>query len=364
MKTIKIVHVSPRFYGNECVIAGGPKYLLYISRALQKGAEALGCQVETSVLSFGKQATIFDSGPHKILHRIIKGDSGRPLTISANDIISSIQDADVVHVHQFLSHACLYVAAHARLLGKCVIGTDHQGEEHYLSYNPEVSGLFDFFHVISDFALNTYKRLIGPVKIIKGPLDTETYKPTLEKQRNPRSVLAVGRLLPHKGFEKIIEALPTGLELTIAGASVDAAYKEFLLSKIQNKNVKIIEGLSDNEVLDLMQRAGVFVHSATYIDYRGKIHTKPEMLGLAPLEALGTGMTTIVSDAGALPELGNLLGCYVFNSVQHLNHLLQSHLDGNLTHHSPESIHASVDAVYGLEIFGRKMLMAIQEYVS
>jgi glycosyltransferase involved in cell wall biosynthesis len=361
MKKIKIIHVTPRFYGNECSIAGGPKYLLYICRALQKGAESLGWNIETSVLSFGKEANVFESGPHRILHKIIKGDPKHPLTISADDIINSLQDADVVHVHQFLSHACLYVAAHARLLGKCIIGTDHQGEEHHLSYNPEVSGIFDFFHSISDFALNTYKRLKGPVKLIKGPLDTETYKPDLQKQRNPRSVLAVGRLLPHKGYEKIIEALPMEMELTIAGALVDVAYREFLFSRIQQKKVKIIEGLSDSEIINLMHTAGIFVHAATYIDFRGKIHTKPEMLGLAPLEALSTGLTTIVSDAGALPELGKLPGCYVFKSVQDLNRLLNAHLDGGLKHPAPEIIHAGVEEVYGLENFGRKMLTELQE---
>ncbi len=363
MKTIKIIHVSPRFYGKECVIAGGPKYLLYICRALQKGAEILGCHVETSVLSFGKQAGVFENGPNRISHRIIAANPAHPWTIPASEIITGIEDADVVHIHQFLSHACLYVAAHARLLGKCVIGTDHQGEEHYLSYNPEIGGMYDFFHIISDFASNTYKRLDGPVKMIKGPVDTEFYKPALEKHRNPRSVLAVGRLLPHKGFEKIIEALPMELELTIAGEPVDAAYREYLFSKIQQKKVKIIENLSDSELLDLMQTAGIFVHAATYIDYRGKIHTKPEMLGLAPLEALSTGLTTIVSDAGALPELGKLPGCHVFKSVQDLNELLKAHLDGRLKKHSPEIIHSGVEEVYGLETFGRKMLIALQEYI-
>ena len=224
-----------------------------------------------------------------------------------------------------------------------------------------MSGLFNFFHPHSDFALNTYKRLKGPVKMIKGPMDTETYKPDLKKQRNPRSVLAVGRILPHKGYEKIIEALPMELELTIAGAPVDSAYREYLFSKIQQKKVKIIEGLSDSEIIDLMHTAGIFVHAATYIDYLGKIHTKPEMLGLAPLEALSTGLTTIVSDAGALTELGKLPGCYVFRSVQDLNRLLKSHLDGGLKHHAPEIIHAGVEEVYGLENFGRKMLTELRE---
>lgn len=363
MKTIKIIHVSPRFYDKKSSIAGGPKYMLYICRALQKGAESLGLRVETSVLSFGKEANVFKIGPYQIHHKIIKGDPYHPGTILAADIIDSLHDADVVHIHQFLSYACLYVAAHARLLGKCVIGTDHQADEHYLSGHHEISGLFDFFHSISDFAENTYKRLSGPIKVIKGPMDTELYKPALEKSRNSRSVLAVGRLLPHKGFEKIIEALPMELELTIAGAPCDSAYKEYLLSKIQNKKIKIVEGLSDSEVLELMQTAGIFVHAATYIDYRGKIHTKPEMLGLAPLEALSTGLTTLVSNAGALPELGRLPGGYVFESVQDLNRLLQAHLEGNLRHYAPHVIHAGVDQIYGLEVFGRHMLTTLQEYL-
>lgn len=153
------------------------------------------------------------------------------------------------------------------------------------------------------------------------------------------------------------------LELTIVGASLDNAYRDYLLSRIQGKKVKLLEGLTDSAVLDLLQTAGIFVDAATYVNYLGGTHPQPELLGLAPLAALSTGLPTLVSDAGALPELTCVPGCYIFQSVSDLNRLLHSHLEGQLPRFDPQTMAASVAEQYGQEGFGRKMLTELQEYL-
>ena len=63
------------------------------------------------------------------------------------------------------------------------------------------------------------------------------------------------------------------------------------------------EKLDDAGLFSLMHRAGLYVHAATHVDYKGGFHLKPELLGLAPLEFLCTGGPAFVSRAGALREL-------------------------------------------------------------
>lgn len=341
MKNIKIVHVLPKES-----LALSDVYLSYMCQALQKGGDLLGRQVNTSIFSF-ENDTVSGNGSAQISHKI-----------PADTLINMLKQVDVVYVHQCLSSASLYIAAHARLLGKCVIGSHYRGGENYLSTYPEIGELFDFFHADSAFAANTYKNLNGCVKVIKGPMNTEKYRPSLQKARNPRLVLAVGKILPHKGFDKIIEALPEELELKIAGTFDENTYREYLFSIIQNKTVKILDNQTDADVLDLMQTAGIFVHADTSFDY-----DNPELLDLPPLEALCIGLPSLVSDIGPLRELVHLPGCYVFDSTQGLSKLLKDHLQGKLPQYEPSTMYAGVVEHYGLKEFGYKMLIEIQRYL-
>lgn len=164
MKALKILQVSPQ--------AADP-YLDYWRRSLQKGGETLGLKIEASVLSVGDhhsdEVSNIRSAPHKML---LKGDADKPWTIAADQLIAALAWAEVIHIHHCLSYFGLTVAAHASLLGKCVMG-EHRGarDEHFLSRCAEVSYLFDFFHSGSEAAAAIYQNLNRPVKIIPTPVD-------------------------------------------------------------------------------------------------------------------------------------------------------------------------------------------------
>jgi glycosyltransferase involved in cell wall biosynthesis len=181
-------------------------------------------------------------------------------------------------------------------------------------------------------------------------VDTTYYCPSEGDEREKGLIVAVGRILPHKGFDRIIRALPKGLKLVIAGTVCDQAYSSMLAELIQSSgsDVVILEGLDDDDIRNLVRKASLFVHASTHVDYRGTYYAKPELLGLAPLEAL-------VSNAGSLPELGAIVGCDVFFSDDDLKKSLASFANGVVSS-PPSSIYESVRKLYGIEQYGEKLL--------
>jgi glycosyltransferase involved in cell wall biosynthesis len=270
----------------------------------------------------------------------------------------TLVDADVVIVHQCLSAFGLFLASHARLAGKLVIGMDHGGGEHPLvNHTAESCLMYHRFLAQSEFAVRAFHDLNVPAKIILGPVDTTYYCPSEGDEREKGLIVAVGRILPHKGFDRIIRALPKGLKLVIAGTVCDQAYSSMLAELIQSSgsDVVILEGLDDDDIRNLVRKASLFVHASTHVDYRGTYYAKPELLGLAPLEALACGTPTLVSNAGSLPELGAIVGCDVFFSDDDLKKSLASFANGVVSS-PPSSIYESVRKLYGIEQYGEKLL--------
>lgn len=352
---MNVVHVSPTYYSANSVIGGGEKYIIYMIRALGLGAAQAHEPVVNSMLAFGEIA-----GDHLLngdIHcRVINGVPWDPHSIRVDELRDSIDQADVVVIHQCLSALGLFVASHAQLDGKYVVGMDHGGGEHPLvSHTHEGAGMYNAFLAQSEFASNAFRGLGVRTTVIRGPVDTEYYRPGMLLDKDPSLVVAIGRLLPHKGFDRIIKSVPPELKLVIAGGRSDEDYF-FLLDALRHKSdaqVEIREGLDDAEIRTLLRKASLFVHGSTHTDYRGHYYPKPELLGLAPLEALACGTPALVSTAGSLAELAVVDGCRSFGSDEELAALLAAHANNNLANPTPEAIHAAVDAAYGIGQFGR-----------
>ena len=48
----------------------------------------------------------------------------------------------------------------------------------------------------------------GPHEILVGPVDTDRFCPDETIPRDRKTVLCVSRILPHKGIDRVIKALP------------------------------------------------------------------------------------------------------------------------------------------------------------
>jgi glycosyltransferase involved in cell wall biosynthesis len=358
-RTTSILQVSPTGYSQQSVLGGGEKYVLYVDHALQRAAAEMQLCVDTAILSLdGAAATVVSD--HGVKHFALAARAWDPFSISAGELLERLSSFDIIYIHQCLCHVGLYAAAHARLLGKLVIGADSgAGEYQLVKSNPDVARIFSAFHAYSRFAQNSFKEFAVPVHLIFGPVDTDVYRCTRDGERDPKMVLAIGRILPHKGFERIIDVLPPSLSLTIVGTPYDEAYLSFLKEKAAGKSVTFMKGVDDGQLRALIKRAGLFVHASTHFDYQGRYYHKPELLGLAPLEALSMGLRTLVSDAGSLPELADLPACWCFRAATDLSDLLQAYSAGTLEAPSPNDMHAAVTERYGLLQFGQKLLRAM-----
>ena len=357
---ISILQVSPTGYSKNSVIGGGEKYVLYVDHALRRAAAEMQIPLATSILVLdGESAAVV--ADHGIDCHVLPGRAWDPFSIDACALEEQLKSFDRIYIHQCLCQVGLFAAAHARLLGKVVIGADSgAGEYQLIKSNPEIARIYSGFHAYSRFAQNGFSEFDVPVHLIYGPVDTDVYRCAGDAKRDPTRVLAIGRILPHKGFERIIEALPKALFLTIVGSPYDKDYVAFLRKNVAGKNVQFSSDLSDAELRALILRAGLFVHASTHFDYQGRYHHKPELLGLAPLEALSSGLPTFVSDAGSLPELADLPGCWCFHDTVELARLFEAYQNGSLEAPPADEMHAAVTHRYGPLQFGEQLLKALK----
>ncbi|MGA8759790.1 MAG: glycosyltransferase family 4 protein, partial [Stellaceae bacterium] len=355
-RDLRIVQVSPTTYSRASVIGGGEKLVLYTDYPLRLAGSVCNLPVITSVLSFGDQAGTAYSD-HDVLYEPVPGRPWDVLSIDADALRSALRGADIVYIDQCLCAVGVFVAAHARLLGCGVIGRDSgAGEYPLLDTNPEIGRVFDAFHAQSTFAAAGFSTFEVPVHVIPGPINSDIFVPPAVPNRDLSQVLAVGRIMPHKGFDRIIRALPSELALTIVGQPYDEPYLAFLKDLASSRRVSFKTNVGDSGLRDLFQKAGLFVHASTHRDYRGNFSPKPELLGLAPLEALSSGLRAIVSNAGSLPELADLPGCFCFQSDRELGDIMAAHATGALPRFDEAAMHAAVEIGHGPLTTGEKLL--------
>ncbi|MGB9188677.1 MAG: glycosyltransferase family 4 protein [Methylovirgula sp.] len=358
---MKIIHVTPTYFADSSVIGGGERYVNNVCKALN----LQGSISRSDILSFGPKACEISFLPKSLL-RIAPAQPAKSFGEVNAYVNSGLRDYlaeyDVVHIHQCLTPFGLFVASHARLLGKKVIGTDHGGGETplFLSH-PFLFDVFDILHSQSDFAAAAFADASFRSRVIKGPMDDEKFMLAHAEDRDPRLFIAIGRILPHKGFENLIDTLPEQCRLIIVGRVGDTEYFQLLRSRVGNKQIEFASSLDDAALLALIRQAGLCLHASVRVGFRGDLYLKAELLGLAPLECMSTGMPAICSQTAALRELGQLQGCRTYQTKDELADLLYRYVTGSLNFPQEDVIREDARKYYGLEQFGRHYLAAIND---
>ncbi len=296
---LRVAHLTPTYFADSSVVGGGERYVHNMVRAL-----ATMDGFEQTVVSIGQPegTSIYDG----TTLRILRNDSSSPGAMDA--VSASLADVvpafDLVHIHQCLTGFGAYCTAIARSAGVATIGSDLGGGDDALMMRHGGIELLDRVVSISAFA----QRLLtgayfGPTDILIGPVDTDAFSPAPGPARDPRMVLCVGRILPHKGIDRIIAALPATLRLVVVGRVYDQRYHALLVEMAAGKDVDFIHDADDARLVDLYRSAAVLVQASTARDIFGNVIEKPELMGLTTLEAMACGLPALVSDAGSLPEL-------------------------------------------------------------
>jgi glycosyltransferase involved in cell wall biosynthesis len=215
-----------------------------------------------------------------------------------------IADYDLIHVHQSLTVFGAYCSIVAKSLQKPLILTDLGGGSNPVMLRGKGVGLADGVISISNFAHSFIaSHFSGPYEVIIGPVDTDFFSIEASTNRSERAAICVSRILPHKGIERIIKALPPGLKLRVVGRVYDRSYYEMLRQISADQDIEFIHDADDKTLLSLYRASDLFLQGSTFKDCNGNVVSKTELMGLTTLEALACGLPVIVSNGGSLPEL-------------------------------------------------------------
>lgn len=152
-------------------------------------------------------------------------------------------------------------------------------------------------------------------------VDTEVFKPLITSKEN--MVLSVGELSLHKGDDFIIKsiaAIPKELRPKLVLIGHGGIEKEYLfrLAKEKEVDLRIIENVSDNELIGWYNRAAVFVYAA---------HNEP--FGIVLLEAVSCGLPIVAVGEGGIREIvkESFMGDLVERSEKSMADVIQKYLD-------------------------------------
>jgi glycosyltransferase involved in cell wall biosynthesis len=220
----------------------------------------------------------------------------------------------------------------------------------------------------SDFGA-TFFRTKSPIQVIKGGVDGGFFNPPEHRPRRDR-VLFVGRLLPHKGVDRIIDALPKELPLTVYGYPYNREYERYLRERARGKQVEftfVRAGDGGDEVIrDLYRRAWVNILPSAYRDCYGRTYAAPELMGLTLLEAMGCGTPAICSRVGGMPEfIRHGETGFIFDQIEELaGYLRLLAEDPALVERMGRAARRSVEQEFDLRVVGAKLVAIYDDLIS
>jgi glycosyltransferase involved in cell wall biosynthesis len=161
---------------------------------------------------------------------------------------------------------------------------------------------------MKDEICNHFNLQQSKVEVIPNAIDATQYHTDADRTevrqrygvgQNEKLVLCVGRLVPQKGMEYFIRAIPTidkqfpEAKYVIVGEgwSRDILESEARITGLNNK-IRFTGFLSDQAVIDLMTSADVLVVPSIY-----------EPFGIVALEGMATGVPVVASNVGGLSEV-------------------------------------------------------------
>ncbi len=192
-----------------------------------------------------------------------------------------------------------------RLLGKlaglpCIIGnvrSNTANRQHERWLWPLAHHLVCNNQVLKRLLINAYNIPPQRLTMIPNGVDTNFFKPPLNSRTTENlKILSIGRLVPDKDQETLIEAFKIvlqdhpGAELWLVGDGPRQCYLQKLMQQLLPAGrALLLPGQAD--IRPFLQQAGVFVLSSA-------IEALPNVL----LEAMAAGLPVVATDVGGIPE--------------------------------------------------------------
>jgi glycosyltransferase involved in cell wall biosynthesis len=297
---VRVIHLAPTPFGQGGLFGGGERYPLELARAL-------ATQVDCELITFGRHGSVVQESAGLRIRtlRTLGWLGGHPAHPFAPGLFGALRGAHIVHTHHMRSLPSRMAALRGRVRGQRLAVTDHglQGDS-WLGLLPR---LFDLFLTVSAYSACQLKSPPSRTRVIFGGADPVRYAPDPLQTRH--GVLFVGRLTPHKGIDRLLQALPDGAQLRVVGSTghdrqaPERDYPRLLQLLADGLNVEFVGAAADDELPALYRSAQVLVLPSVERTCYGRVVNTSELLGLVVLEAMASGTPVVASRIGGVPEI-------------------------------------------------------------
>ena len=295
--TTRVAFVTPFHFDPRSMLGGGERYPLNLARGIVRVGRG-GWSVD--IVSFGAErehVTLRDDVGLVVLPQSsIPGD---PADALSWELAPALAGYDLIHTHQGLTRSGVIAMLAARLRRVPLVVTDHGGSTLAPDLRRDVAQLADAVIAYSDFGTSSLPPGIR-VDVVKGGVDGSFFTPAGANVRT--HVLYAGRLLPHKGVDGLLRALPDGVRLVLCGARLNREYGALLDELAAGRDVQFVAAPGDDELRELYRSAICTVLPSVYLDVNGNYHRAPELMGLTLLESMACGTPVVCTRVGGMPE--------------------------------------------------------------
>jgi glycosyltransferase involved in cell wall biosynthesis len=299
VKEFRVLHVIPRLFDRaHGVVGGAERYALELARHMAN-------EVPTSLVCFGDGKEIHETAGHLQIHVIdhpwcVRGQQQNPMALR---LWKDLRNAEVVHCHQQRIVASSFAALACRLTGRRVFVSDLGGGGWDISAYVSTDRWYQGHLHISEYSRTIYGHQKQPwAHVILGGVDVETFSPNPAVVRRPR-VLFVGRLMPHKGINDLVNAVPADMELELIGQPYDQQFFADLQKLAAGKKIVFRHDCTDDALVDAYRSAMCVVLPSVYKTMYGHESKVPELLGQTLIEGMACGAPAICTDVASMPEV-------------------------------------------------------------
>ncbi|MBD1873995.1 glycosyltransferase family 4 protein [Nodosilinea sp. FACHB-131] len=298
---MRVAHITPTYFDNNSVIGGGERYPTELATWMSK-------QTPTTLVSFApsRQTRYLSSlrvETYPVKH-FIHGNRVNPVSLR---YLTSVINADIVHIHNISTVVSDMACLVGRLLGKKVFVTDYGGGGS-LVLNQKLPVFQGYQGAItySQFGVSFIpESLQRKATLIKGGIDIDKFCPD-PSLRKENKILYVGRLMPHKGINYLVDAMrllrATDYRLVIIGRAYHDQFYSDLKEQAEGLPIEFVHDANDQRLINEYRTAKVTVLPSVHTTCYGNYTPVPELMGFTLLESQACGTPAICTDAGAMQE--------------------------------------------------------------